>query len=381
LNYTFAALKWDIINKKGGYILSQSFVESSSIDVKFHVGLPSVTIADIKVTEWSGITRMCEEAGFSCLWHSNERFYREMWIRMAVAAMSSERLGLGGAVADPFSVHPLITAQSLATISELSNGRACLAIGAGGSGFQMMGIERNQSATALKDAVSIMRPVLKGEVVDYAGEVIQAHKARLQFAPVAPADLWIATRGDKTLEVAGEVADGAIIATYADAQTIGEALQLIQKGATRSGRALKDVRLMSRVDTCVHEDQSAAYNGARLMVAKLLWASYPDRRFLQRIGLTVPEVIESKLAQRNYALIEEVACEVPDEFVARLSWAGTPEMVAERVASIVLNTEVREIGFWILQAPGQSLQTAVDIVATQVIPKVRMLLNTGRGRD
>lgn len=349
--------------------------------MEFHVGLPSPTIADVKVTEWSDITRMCEEAGFSCLWHSNERFYREMWIRMAVAALSSERIGLGGAVADPFSVHPLITAQALATMAELSHGRATLAMGAGGSGFQMMGIRRSHSAVALKDAISIMRPVLNGEVVDYTGDVIQAHQARIQFAPVGPVDLWIASRGDKTLEVAGEVADGVIIATYADAQTIGEAIQLVEKGASRSRRSLKDLRLMSRVDTCVHDDRSAAYDGARLMIAKLLWASYPDRRFVQRMGLTVPEAIEAKLAERDYALIEEVAGDVPDVFVSRLSWTGTPEMVAERVASIVSATGLREIGFWILPALGQSLQTAVEIVATKVVPMVRSLLNTGRERN
>jgi len=361
--------------------LARSLADNSLDSVKFHVGLPSPTIADIEVTKWSGITHMCEQAGFSCLWHSNERFYREMWIRMAVAAMSSERIGIGGAVADPFSVHPLINAQSLATLAELSNGRATLAIGAGGSGFQMMGIKRSQSAAALKDTVSIIRPALRGEVVDYTGEVIQAHQARIQFAPVALADLWIATRGDKTLEVAGEVADGAIIATYADPNSIGEALQLVEKGATRSGRSLKDLRLMSRVDTCVHEDQMAAYKGARLMIAKLLWASYPDRRFVQRMGLTVPEAIESKLAERKYELIEEVAGEVPDDFVSQMSWSGTPEIVAERVASIVSATEVREIGFWILPAPGQSLQTAINTVATMVIPRVRTLLNQDRGRN
>lgn len=349
--------------------------------LKFHVGLPSPTIADVRMTEWPGIARMCEGAGFECLWHSNERFYREMWIRMAVSAMSSEHIGLGGAVADPFSVHPLINAQSLATLAELSRGRATLAIGAGGSGFPMMGITRSQSAAALKDAVSIMRPALKGELVDYQGEVLQAHQARIQFAPVGAIDLWIATRGDLTLEVAGEVADGAIIATYADPQTIGEALLLVEKGARRAGRTLKDLRLMSRVDTCVHDDPSTAYDGARHMIAKLLWASFPDRRFVQRMGLRIPEAIESKLAQRKYALIEEVADQVPDEFVERLSWSGTPEMVAERVASIASATPVREIGFWILPASGQSLQSAVNTITTDVIPKVKSLLMTNFRRD
>ena len=95
---------------------------------------------------------------------------------------------------------------------------------------------------------------------------------------------------------------------------------------------------------------------------------------MQRMGLTVPESIEEKLATRDYALIEEVASEVPDAFVSRLSWSGDPEMVAERVASIVESTRVREIGFWVLPAHGQSLQTAVETVATKVIPRVRSLL-------
>jgi alkanesulfonate monooxygenase SsuD/methylene tetrahydromethanopterin reductase-like flavin-dependent oxidoreductase (luciferase family) len=172
-----------------------------------------------------------------------------------------------------------------------------------------------------------------------------------------------------------------ILATYADAQTIGQTLQFVEKGATRSGRSLKDLRIMSRVDTCVHANISAAYDGARLMIAKLLWASYPDRQFVHRMGLAVPKAIELKLAERNYALIEDVAKEVPDDFVSRLSWSGTPESVAERVASILSTTDVREIGFWILLAPGQSLQAAVDLVATNVIPRVKSLLNLGRRRD
>jgi 5,10-methylenetetrahydromethanopterin reductase len=338
--------------------------------IQFHVGLPSPTIANVRMPEWSRITNLCEEAGFACMWHSNERFYREMWIRMTVAALSSSYMGIGGAIADPFSVHPLITAQALATLTELSNGRAMLAMGAGGSGFKMMGIRRSQSASALKDALSIIRPALQGETVDYQGQVISAHEAIIQFAPVDEVDLWIATRGDMTLEVGGEVADGVMIATYADPQTIGEAVTLIEKGATRSGRSLGDIRIMARVDTCVHPNPSKAYDGVKPMVAKLLWASYPDRRFVERLGLIVPEQVEMELAKRDYAIIEEVADQLPDEFALKLSWSGTPEMVADRIASIIIETGVTEIGFWILPAPDQSLQTAVETVATDVIPMI-----------
>jgi 5,10-methylenetetrahydromethanopterin reductase len=355
--------------------MTQPTDKGSHDPVKFHVGLPSPTIANVQMTEWSSVTHMCVEGGFECMWHSNERFYREMWIRMTVAALSSDHMGIGGAIADPFSVHPLITAQALATMVELSNGRATIAMGAGGSGFKMMGIRRSRSAVALKDALSIMRAVLRGETVTYKGDVIQAHEAQLQFTPVGPVDLWIATRGDRTLEVGGEVADGVMIATYADAESIGQAVRIVEKGAARSGRSVGDLRLMARVDTCVHEDPSKAYDGVRPMIAKLLWASYPDRRFVERMGLTVPEPIEARFAERDYAVIEQVAGDVPDEFAQRLSWSGAPETVAERVATIVEETGVREIGFWILPAPNQPLKTAIETVAGDVIPRVKSLLN------
>ena len=107
-----------------------------------HIGFPSPSLADVDMAAWRRLAPLCEESGFDTLWHSNERFYREMWVRMAVSAMATERIGLGAAVVDPFTVHPAITVQSLATVAELSGGRATLALGAGGSGFPMMGIHR-----------------------------------------------------------------------------------------------------------------------------------------------------------------------------------------------------------------------------------------------
>src|SRR5690606_42109221 len=57
-----------------------------------------------------------------------------------------------------------------------------------------------------------------------------------------PISLWIATRGDLTFRTAGEVADGIIIATYANAPGIREVLKMIEEGVAKSGRQLGDLR-------------------------------------------------------------------------------------------------------------------------------------------
>ena len=319
----------------------------------------------------AALARLAEALGFDTLWHSNQRFYREMFVRMASSAMVTERIGIGGAIAEPFAVHPLLTAQSLASVHELSGGRATLALGAGGSGFQMMGIQRERSARALREAYAIAKGVLAGEEVTLAGELIAAHQARLQFQLEQPATLWVATRGDVTLKTAGEYADAVMIATYATPTSIGEAVGLVGAGAERAGRDPAQLRLMSRVDTCVHTDYRAASDGARLMVARVLWVSYPDRNFVRRLGLEIPPDIEAVIAQRKVDLMVDVAKRLPEEFVEGFAWAGTPAVVVERVLSIARRTGVREFGFWMLLAPGQTREEALRLLATEVVPHVR----------
>ncbi len=339
-----------------------------------HVGFPSPTIASLNMSARPALARLCEELGFETMWHSNERFYREMFVCMSVSSMSTTTLGIGGAVADPFAVHPVLTAQSLATVDELSGGRASLGLAAGGSGFPMIGIKRDKPAVALREAVTVIRRLLQGETVTFDGKIIKTNMARLHFTPKRQVPLWVASRGDKVLETAGEVADGAIIATYGNAQGVSHALSLVETGAKRAGRSLADLRLMSRVDTCVHADPKLAYEGARPMVAKFLWISYPDRGFVREAGLEVPAELEALIARREYDLMHHVSEMVPDEFVDAFCWSGTPQRVAEQIIDIGKKCGIREFGVWVLCAPDQTREEALRLIAEEVVPRVKKAL-------
>lgn len=341
----------------------------------FHLGFPSPSIANLKMSENAPLARLCEDLDFDVLWHSNERFYREMFIRMASSAIATSRLKIGGAVVEPFAVHPALAAQSLATLDELSGGRSTLALGAGGSGFPMMGVQRRHSTLALREAYAVMKSLLAGEQVTFQGKLVQAFRARLQFIPPHPITLWIATRGDRTLQAAGEFAQAIMIATYASPQGISEALQIVESGAVNAGRRLEDIRLMSRVDTCIHEAEAAAYAGTRLMIARFLWSSFPDRNFVKRSGLEVPVEVETLIARRDSGLLPQVAELIPDDFITAFCWAGTPQMVVDRVLEVARKTGIHEFGFWLLMAPGQTREEAVSLLSNQVLPALRLALH------
>jgi 5,10-methylenetetrahydromethanopterin reductase len=338
--------------------------------LKFHLGFPSLSISDVPMGRWAEVGHLAEDLEFDCLWHSNERFFREMFVRMTVTATATKRIAVGGAIAEPFAIHPAITAQSIATVHELSGGRAMLALGAGGSGFPMMGIERRRPARALREAYTLISALVAGETVSLDGEVVKAHRAHLHFLPPQPLPLWVATRGDLTLGVAGAVADGVLIASHAKTESIRSALALVREGAQLEERR-RPIRVMTRVDTCVHADRELAYAGSRLMVARLLWSSYPDRNFVSRVGLSVPAEVEEVIALRDYDAMHGVEAEIPDEFVDAFCWAGTPAEVANTVASVVQETGISEVGFWVLRAPGQSPSEATRLVGEEVIPAVR----------
>jgi len=77
-------------------------------------------------------------------------------------------------------------------------------------------------------------------------------------------------------------------------------------------------------------------------------------------------------------LMDGVAERLPDSFVEAFSWAGSPEMVADRVINIARASGVREFGFWLLLAPGQSREDAVRLLGEEVVPRVRAALDESR---
>jgi len=284
--------------------------------------------------DYVALVEACEALGYDTLWATNEKFFRDMYVTATVAAEHSTRAKIGTFVADPYSHHPALTASAIGTLDEVSGGRAILCIGAGGTGFPAMGIKRAKPAQAIKEAVLVIRGLLRGETVDMQGEVIQFNHGRLNFTPRPDIPIYVATRGDLVLQTAGEVADGVMIATYAEPVGIKHALSMVEKGAKRAGRSLSDLRIISRVDACISKDRRAAIEAVKPMAGVFLWTSYPDRGFVHCVGLEVPDELEAIIAKRDYNLMAENAHLIPDEFVEKFCWAGTAEDVAQKVAAV-----------------------------------------------
>jgi 5,10-methylenetetrahydromethanopterin reductase len=281
------------------------------------------------------LVKEVEELGYAQIWVSNEKFFHDMYVVATVVAENTSRINIGTFVADPYTHHPALTALAVGTLDAVSGERAILGLGAGGTGFPVMGIKRVKPAQAIKEAAQVIRRLWAGETVDFQGEVIECNNGRLNALPPRPdIPIIVASRGNLVLQTAGEVADGVMIATYAEPVGIRHALAMVEEGARRAGRSLDDLTVISRVDACVSHDRRAAYDAVKPMVGVFLWTSYPDREFVHRVGLEVPAELEAIIARRDYNLMAPNAHLIPDEFVDKFCWAGTPEEVARKVGEV-----------------------------------------------
>ena len=161
--------------------------------------------ADFSLAELAGLGRRCEELGYRSFWYTDIRFGRECYLGLSAVAAATGTIRLGPGVTDPYTRHPAITAASIATLDELSAGRAVLGLGAGGQGFGELGIERRLPVAALRETVETVRALLRGERVDVEGKVVSLNNGRLTFEPVrSEIPIYFATHGAQILQARRE---------------------------------------------------------------------------------------------------------------------------------------------------------------------------------
>ena len=133
-----------------------------------------------------------------------ERGPWDAWTLLAALAASTERVRLGTLVASTAFHPPGLIARMAATIDEVSAGRFVLGLGAGWNDveFRSFGIPFDRLVSRFEESFEIIRRLLAGERVSFAGRFEQVEEAVLLPPPARQVPMMIGTAGPRMLAIA-----------------------------------------------------------------------------------------------------------------------------------------------------------------------------------
>jgi 5,10-methylenetetrahydromethanopterin reductase len=210
--------------------------------------------------------RAMDEAGMDTIWlaeaypwwrkHGMEA--RSSTVASAVIAGATERLTIGWGIISPFTRHPVQAAMDARVVQEAAGpGRFILGFGTSKIFLNNAGLQTNKTLGPMRDAVEIVRGVLRGEPFEYEGSAWSASVPGLAAEAETPREVppvYVAATAPKMQALAGEIGDGCLTPSITTPAFVGY---------TRENVAA-DVDIGCTIVASIHEsDRGAGREGAR----------------------------------------------------------------------------------------------------------------------
>ena len=305
------------------------------MSIKFDLRVPPCA----PVTEVANFVRRCEEAGFDGVGLLDSQLLeRDVFVSMALAVQATSSIRVASAVINPVTRHVSVLASAAKTVAELAPGRVEFWLGRGYSSVQTIGV-RPASVDQLRQSVLTLKSLLAGEQVSF-----NRASSRMRHGDDDLPPIYISATGPKAIEVAGEVADGALLMIGLHPKAVELARHHLAVGAQRAGRNPDDVKLILTATTIIQDDQQEAREIARPLCVQRLMEDY-QARWLRASGVEPGELdIPKELWElypdvphaEDWERAKKLCAFLPDDILAHIcdtiGLIGTPEHCAQRIA-------------------------------------------------
>jgi 5,10-methylenetetrahydromethanopterin reductase len=305
---------------------------------------------------YAHLGRIAEEAGFDVISVFNDLLFRPAIVPLLLLAQATERVRLGPAALNPFTLHPVEIAGQIASLDALSGGRAYLGL-VRGAWLDSIGVDGSRPLTALREAVEVVRRLLAGDSSGYAGERFRlAPGQALRYEVLRPrVPLLIGAWGEQTAAFAGEAADELKLG----GSTNPEMVRLMRQ---RIGN--EHVRIVVGAVTVVDEGGEAARRLARTEAALY----FPVVAELDPT-LEVPPGLVAGVRGLVEAGDPRAAGDlIPDHLLDRLAFSGTPDQVAQQ-AEALYEAGAHRVEFGTPQ--GLTTERGIRLLGERVLPGLR----------
>lgn len=268
---------------------------------------------DLPVAEVLPYVRRAEELGFDQVWVVEDLGWRGGVAQAATVLAATTKLTVGIGIMPAGARNVCFAAMELATLAQLHPGRLIAGIGHGMPGWmRQAGSWPASPLTLIKEYARALRLLIAGEPGPENGRYVRCEGVVVTEVPDVVPPVILGVRGPKSQAVAGEVADGLLLAEPAAPGYITASLRHLGPAAANPAE------IVVYDAAAVDDDEEAASARVRTVlesVGEPQWAAHID-------PLPFAEELRAHRAASPDA--RHFARTMPADWVRALSISGTP---------------------------------------------------------
>ena len=229
------------------------------------------------------LARRADRAGYESVWVTHG-LGRDGLQVLSAYAHAAPRVGLGTGVLPIYPRHPVLLAQEALTLQEVCGGRLRLGIGVSHRSMMegALGLDMGRPLEVAREYVAVLRQALAGRVAHAGPRYRVAWQSGVSQLPQAP-PIYLAGLGTGMLELAGEIAEGAVLWLCAPSYVREHAVPAIRRGRERAGKTLDGFEIVASVPAAVTADRLAGTLAFKAELARYLSLPF-YRAMLEKSG-------------------------------------------------------------------------------------------------
>lgn len=304
-----------------------------------------------------------EKVGFDTLWVTDHFNNRNVYVSLAMISAFTDRIKFGPGVTNPYLIHPVVTAQAVSTLNEISPGRVICGLGVGDkTTLEMVNVKPSKPLATIRESVKIIREVTMGKRLNLDGEIFKVSGAKLNFKTTTAPPIFVGAQGPKMLALAAEIGDGILI-NASHPNDVQRAMEFVKKGSARAGKKKEDLTIAAYTSFSVARKRDKAAKAVIPVVAYIV-AGCPQT-VLQKHGISLEtaEKIRQAIVRGKW---KEAFAQITEEMIEAFSICGSPKEVAEKIGKLVKAGTTQVVA----GSPiGPNMRESINMIALELFPQ------------
>jgi len=291
----------------------------------------------VSVREMADLARQAERRGYDMAFFSETVLCnRDSVTAMTAFGLATTTIALGCTQVVRLR-SPVVMAQSLASLDELTGGRIVLAPGAcTDKHARRHGLVSANPARTLREWVECVRLLLAGGKVTYKGEAVELDGVQLNWVPPRPRiPFWFAAMSRTGLQLAGQLAHGVLLDAHTSPEYVANAIAVIKDAAKEAGRDWAGFEIAQIIPCSVEDSHDEAVEAVRWEAANRFESPNFQAETERRLRVGEPAIDPADFPMLREALTRGgkagVARALPRSLIENTTATGTPEEVLQRV--------------------------------------------------